>query len=77
MVERDLSELNPETHDVQACWRKVSAGGEMKTAIKRLLDDVERYYPNNRHYLDGHSLARPIRVRLRALKKAMEQFTNV
>ncbi len=51
-------------HDWEAYQRRISAASEMKTAIKRFLDDYE----------DGNHA---YRRRTKALREAMEAYCNL
>lgn len=67
MPDRDLSELTGGLIDIDAYWRKVSAGAEMKTAIKRFLTHYEAGKPLTNH---------AGRHRVQALRDALELWTN-
>ena len=71
----EIAEMDLETHDVLACWRKVSAGAEMKTAIRRFLEDWDFYGPK---LVPGPFTGdkKSIRNRVRELRKAMEAWNN-
>lgn len=70
--------MTPETVDVEAYWRRISAGGEMKTAIRRYLD---HYADRDRAYEAGYHAASDWRVeerkRREALRTAMEGWNNM
>lgn len=68
MASRDLMELTPETVDIPTLYRKISAGAEMKTAIKRFLSEWEKR--------DRPSDSK-LRKRLDALREAMEDWCNL
>lgn len=74
--DRSLDQLDPSTIDVEAYWKKISAGGEMKSAIKFLLDwsekhDVPGYLSVKISPTEGQ-----MRKKLKKLREAMEAWTN-
>lgn len=58
--------------DMDYLQRKIAAAGEMKTAIKRLLDDEKQTYGAN-----GLTVNWFPNKRIRELRKAMENYLNV
>jgi len=66
---RDISEM--EEPDMAAIQRKISAGGEMKTSIKRFMDDWDKWETDN------SMSPTTIRRRVREMRKAMEAWCNV
>jgi hypothetical protein len=64
---RDPQEALQGDVDIDFLWRKISAAGEMKTAIKRFLSDWDAE-PDYRHAFTG---------RVAALRKAMEDYLNL
>lgn len=58
--------------DMDYLQRKISAAGEMKTAIKRLLEDEKSTYGAN-----GMTVSWFSQKRIRELRKSMENYLNV
>lgn len=74
MSKHDLADISEMAYvDVIAYQKKVSAGGEMKTAIRRFLDDWNNYLDANH---DPATLENLISKRAKALRKALEAWAN-
>lgn len=75
MPKRSISEFggNP---DLEFLQRKISAAGEMKTAIKKFLDEFE--YMNRNHDLEKcyADECQSVFKRIKKLKKSMEDYLN-
>lgn len=68
MRQRDTTDLGP---DMEAYWKRISAGGEMKSAIKKLLDSAE-------HGVGGVGYYSTVRTKyLNEARKAMEAWCNL
>jgi len=69
---RDISEM--EDPDMAAIQRKISAGGEMKTAIKRFLESWDGWEAGMGR-MEPHP-PKGVRQRTKELRKAMEGWCN-
>lgn len=71
---RDISEMT--NVDLRAYQQKVSAGADMKTAIKRFLDTRDRMFTGGLVKL-SRAQTEEYNRRLRALRQAMEAWCNL
>lgn len=67
---RDISEYNGEL-EIDFLQRKISAAGEMKTAIKKYLDTMDDMFCGHCNCGDD------IEAKTARLRKAMEAYLNV
>lgn len=70
---RDITTNHEGEPDLAFLQRKIAAAGEMKTAIRRLLDEAKP----NLYSVGGGPASSVSRKRLNELRKAMEDYLNV
>lgn len=70
MKDNYFGEISSE--DMDYLQRKLSAAGEMKTAIKRLLEDEKQTYGSNGMWVHWFS-----EKRIKDLRKSMENYLNI